>query len=614
MYGYMGTILRVDLTSGKTEKQSLSEELIDNYIGGRGINAKILYDEVKVGLDSFDPESRLIFGTGPLSGTPLASGRINITAKSPITNILGDSNAGSHFGPEMKYTGYDHIVFTGKADKPVYLWIENDDVQIRDGHHLWGKMTQETQRLIKEELRDPYIQVACIGPAGENLVRPSSILVGSYGACGRTGMGAVMGSKNLKAVAVRGTKGVKIAEPDTFRRLALDLKRRMMENPLYPAFSTYGTCMLLDGTYARGTIAFRNAQQTGAWAGYDGINAETLHQKYVTKKIGCFGCVNHCRSWFEIKEGPYTGLSGVLFEYATQSGFGALCDISYAPALCKAYCLCNEYGLDQSEVGQMIAAAMEWYERGWVSREDTDGIELTWGNYEAAIEIIHKIANREGIGDLLAEGGLRAAKKVGKGAEDTITHSKGQVRTTGDLRGSNAYLLGLATATRGADHLRGSKPTKALGSYENQAKVVYETQTVDTLADALEVCKFTTPMLEMELSIERMAGLFGAATGIKKDEDEMREIADRIWTVERAFIVREGITRKDDILVGRFANEPVHGGPLNGLVLDQTKWNEMLDEYYDLVGWDKNTGIPSRAKLEALGLYKIADELWKTGG
>lgn len=614
MFGWMGTILRVDLTARRIEKEPLSNDLMHNFLGGRGINARILYSEVKPGTDGFSPENVLIFGTGPLTGTMVASGRLNITSMSPLTKILGDCNGGSHFSPELKYAGYDHIVFSGKADRPVYLWIDNDRVELRDAQHLWGKLTDETQLMIKDEVGDPNAQITCIGPAGENLVRFASVVIGSDGHGAKSGIGSVIGSKNLKAVAVRGTKGVKVAQPDAFRILAKNIIQRMMRNENFSDFSTYGTPYLLRKKQKTGTQAFRNAQLTDYWAGYDEISPETLYQKYTLKSKACFGCPNHCRHFFEIKEGPYAGLKGVGIEFATQAGWGVLCDNSYAPSLYKAFKLCNRYGLDQSECGQEIAAAMEWYQKGIITEKDTEGIKLEWGNYEAMIEMIHKIARREGFGDLLAEGGVRAAKKLGREAEKCITHAKGALRTTGDLRHMTAYMLGEATSTRGADHLRGSRSTFGVpGQYEGVAKAVYDNQYMCTIADVVEVCKFNTTYFRMEIGLKDIADLLSLATGVNFSEEQIREVADRVWNVERAFIVREGMTRKDDCLIGRFTDEPIHGGPYDGLSVDREKWDKMLDEYYDLNGWDRKTGVPTRSRLESLGLKDIADELENLG-
>jgi len=614
MYGWMGTILRVDLTSGKIEKEPLSEELARNYIGGRGINVRMLYKEVKPGTDGLAPENVLIFGAGPLTGIPVASGRLNITAMSPLTNILGDSNGGSHFSPELKFAGYDHIVFTGKADKPVYLWIDDDRVELRDAQHVWGKMTDLTQEMLKEELGDSRIQVACIGPAGENLVRLASVAVGIDGCCGRCGLGAVMGSKNLKAIAVRGTKGVKVAQPDAVRKYVLEMGQRMMQHPNYPALSAYGTTWLYAGRHLREGLTLKNGQQSGGFSGFDEIKAETLRERYNVKDKACFGCLTHCRNWFEIKEGPYAGVKGKRIELSIQEAWGSLNDNSYAPSLYKGFTLCNQYGMDALECGQLLAAATEWYKMGLITKKDTGGIELDWGNYEAMIAMTHKIANREGIGNLLAEDAVRAAQKLGRGAEKCISHSKGALKTNVELRSSPTYAFGHAVATRGCDHLRGALPTKDVpGQYEGIARAVFDNTYACTLADSLELCKFSTTYLWMEITVKDMADLFGMVTGVKVSEEEMKEKADRILALERAFIVREGITRKDDVFVGRFMDEPIHGSPHDGLAFDREKWEKMLDEYYDLVGWDKETGAPTRARLEALGLKDVADELEKLG-
>jgi aldehyde:ferredoxin oxidoreductase len=284
--------------------------------------------------------------------------------------------------------------------------------------------------------------------------------------------------------------------------------------------------------------------------------------------------------------------------------------------------LCNQYGIDVNNCGEIVGVAMEWYQQGLITKEDTEGIELEWGNYEAMLEMIPKIANREGIGDMLANGAVWAAKKIDKGAEKCITHSKGGTWTGDDSRFAKSFLLGLAVATRGADHLSGAttggikdytgKLAMEDGSYEGQARLVYDTQLIATMADTFEVCKWCTKRIGMEMSLKDMAELFSAATGLKVDEDGMKEVADRIWALERVFIVREGVSRKDDVLVGRLTDEPPHGGLLDGIPHDQVKWDKMLDEYYDLVGWDKKTGIPTRAKLEALGLKEVADELAST--
>lgn len=619
MYGWAGTIIYVDLTSRKIEKEPLSKELTSNYIGGRGINVRILYDHVKPKTEPLGPKNTLIISSGPLGGTMLPGGKTNITAVSPVTSILGDATGGFHFSPELKFAGYDHIVFSGKAEKPVYLWIDDDKVELREAKHLWGKTIDVAMSMIRKELGDPRIQIACIGPAGENLVRLANVMVGD-GSCSRTGMGAAMGSKNLKAVAVRGTKGVKIAQPDVFMKLAKDLEQRQFKMPNFPGLSTYGTTRILSFWQRYNTMGIRNMQQTGAWSGYDEVSHETLEKRYFYKDYACFCCPISCHTRWKIKDGLYAGEKGPFLELGPISVWGPILDNACAPSILKAYNLCNHYGMDMMNCGELIATAAEWYQRGIISKEDTEGIELEWGNYEAYLEMIPKIAYKQGLGALLAEGGVRAAKELGKGAEKCITHGKGAMYAASDDRYSKTWQLGLAVSTRGADHLRGSTQG-AIRDYagtenverklyeKGQGKSVYDIQTLTTLADSLGVCKFTTTRVGMAMSLKDMANLFSAATGIKVDEEGMREIADRIWTLERAFLVREGVNREDDTLAGRWKEEAAHGGPVDGIPHDQEKWDRLLDEYYDLVGWDKKTGAPTRAKLESLGLKDIADEL-----
>ena len=634
MYGWMGKILRVDLTSGKITKEPLSDYLRLNYIGGRGINSRIVWEEIKPHTDGFAPENVLVFGSGPLNGTLAPTGgRFEITAMSPYTKIMGRSNSGGFFAPELKYAGYDHIVFTGKADKPVYLWIDDDNVELRDAQQLWGRTVSQTNRAIRDELGDPRIQTACIGPGGENLVRYACVMVSEGNACGKTGMGAVMGAKNLKAVAARGTKGIKVAQPEYFRELAKKLYREIMENPRYPTFSIYGTTELLDKMDQAGMVGIKNLQESGHWGEYESLSAKNWAEQFRVKNMACFACPMHCHYWFEIKDGPYAGEKGVIPEYAAQSAYGPHCGNTYAPAILR---ICNSIGnecsVDYFELGNILGIAMDWYEHGLITKEDTDGIELTWGNWPAMVEMCEKIVKREGFGDLLAEGAVIAAEKIGQGAMDYLSYTKGALFNGDDtVRANIGFKLGIATSTRGADHLSGStfyrpgavmqsasmwkgpKINPQMNAYEDQAAPVHYVQTLCTLADSLVVCKFVTARVGEAIDLDEMAELYTAATGVEADRESVTEIADRIWNVERAFLVREGITRKDDNVFGKALNEPIPSGPYQGFAHDPEKWDELLDEYYDLNGWDRKTGIPTRARLEALGLKDVADELEEMG-
>ncbi len=546
-----------------------------------------------------------------------------------MTGILGDANSGGHFAPGLKWAGFDHVVFQGKADHPVYLWIDDDKVEIRKAEHLWGKNTWETEHIIKEELGDPMVEIASIGPAGENLVRFACVMNDLYRAAGRTGMGAVMGSKNLKAVAVRGSKGVKVADVKGYKTFCKEFLERLLKNPYYSMTSTYGTPDITVPANVYGMLGVRNGRQTGEFEGIDEISHETLKKKYFKQSRACFGCPIHCAHWFEIKEGPYAGETGVGVEYGCVGAWGPLCGNSYAPVFFRANNLCNQYGLDVINCGELVAVAIDWFESGLISEKDTEGISLTWGNHESMIKILHKIAKKEGFGAVLAEGPVRAAKIVGKGAENFISHAKGHQYSIDDARAFRGFELNNALSTRGADHLRGLPPSEWMGltpaeaeelvgsakaadplTYEGKAVAVQFAQRICTLADSLEVCKFCTKWLASEMGFKDMATFFSLATGVAKDEKEMKDAADRIYITERAFLVREGITRKDDTLVGRAKNEPKPNGPYKGVKHDQKKWDKMLDEYYDLAGWDKD-GIPTRSKLEELGLKDIAIELEK---
>jgi len=629
MYGWMGTILRVDLTSGEIEKELLSDRLRLNYIGGRGVNSRILYDSVGPEVDALSPENTLIFGTGTVVGTtaPSAS-RITVTAKSPLTGILGDGNSGGHFSAEMKWAGYDHIVFTGKAEKPVYLWIENDHVELRPAEHLWGKTTAETDEDIHRELGDPMLKIAAIGSGGENLVKYASIIFENCHAVGRTGMGAVMGSKNLKAIAVRGTKGVQVAHPEAFMRFTKELQEMIVNNPGYKGLGTYGTPVLTIGAHRRGLQSSKNSQ-TNVWPEIAKLDHTVLKRDYFVKELACTACPRHCNQAWVVREGPYAGARGTKIEYSAVATFGCGCLIDDFAAVAKMNSLCDEYSIDIIEMGITLNAAMEWYEKGLITKSDTDGIDLSWGNAEAAIEMINKVARREGFGHLLAEGAVRAAAEIGRGADRYITvHSKGMTMCTADVRPLKGYALGQATSTRGADHLRtaggeednpspatreiykekfGSEEACIASSYDKSTFTVYG-QDLCTLVDCLELCKFNTEYGRVAIDVKTLGELFSLATGVAMDEKAMLTAAARIYNVERAFSVRKGLTRKDDLLGGKWGNEPIPDGPYKGERIDPEKFDKLLDEYYQVRGWD-SMGIPTASTLSALGLEDIAEEI-----
>ncbi|MHA2408137.1 MAG: aldehyde ferredoxin oxidoreductase family protein [Candidatus Ranarchaeia archaeon] len=487
-YGWAGTILRVGLTKEKIDKKPLTKELAYNFLGGRGFNAKVLWDEIKPGIDPLGPENVLCIGVGPLNGTAMPmSGRFNITCKSPLTGILGDGNAGGYWAPELKFAGYDQIVITGRSEKPVYLWINDDCVEIKDASHLWGKTTWESEKIIQEE-HGKDVQVCGIGQAGENLVRASTTIANLFRS-GSPGSGAVWGSKRLKAIVVKGTKGVKIADPEKFLELVEKDHEFLLKNEYIQ-----GTIVGL-GTpgYAPYWYWPQDARGLTAEEAKAKVGGEVLHEMYVSQLKGCFNCLAPCGRYYNINTGKYAGTRGKAPEAATIITMGFYCGNLNLASILKLNNLCNQYGLNTYPAGDAIQLAMRLYEKGVITKKDTDGLSLEWGNEEAQFELVHKMALREGFGNKLAEGPYVFAKIIGKGAENLYPHNYGY------SRGSGYYGLPLGllymTSTRGADHLRGVSERyppmlwkgRGLSKLNESAIIIGQHEWV--LADCLERCK-----------------------------------------------------------------------------------------------------------------------------
>lgn len=632
-----GKILRVNLTSGKIWTEP-TEKYTSDFIGGRGINDWILYNEVKPWVTPFDPANRLIIGTGVLVGTLAPSScRLSVEAKSPITGGLGSGNAGGHFSPELKYAGYDHIVFEGRARSPVYLWINDDQAQIKDAAHIWGKTTWETDDVLKEEAGDGKIQVACIGPAGENLARAACIIVNRARAIGRCSLGAVMGSKNLKAIAVRGSGSIGIADPPRFMQTIDDAWEKLGKSEKLGFFKDWGTIKYSLGLEKGRPDFWRNFQDAVPPDRVRGIAPEVFRKEYETRRASCFGCPIFCSHYYEIKEGPYAGTICEGFHANDESNFGMKLDIDYAPAIIKAHCLCSKYGLDQDNSANAIAWAFECYQRGIISEGDTDGLQLKWGDHEVLMELLRKIAYREGIGDILAEGAMRASEIIGKGSQDFAIHVKGQDNME-PMRGAKGWALGSVVSTRGGGHLRGAnlieRPAYAQGvstefcektwgvpkigdplSYEHKAKPVMYYECFKSIMDILGICIYTTTWEAADLlGPDDMAELYSSATGKDINGDEFMRIGKRIHNIEKAFnVLHVGFSRQDDYPPKRFMEESVKSGPLKGQRLVRNKWDKMLDEYYGYHNWDKKTSWPTRQCLEDLDLKQVADDLEKAG-
>lgn len=629
MHGWTGNILDVDLSSGRIEKRPLEENLRRQYLGGRGINSRLLYDQVKPGTDHSSPENLLIFGTGPLGGTIApAANRLSVTAKPLSYSGVGTSNVGGKFAPELKYAGYDHILLRGKADEPVYLWIDDDRVELRPARHLWGKTTWETDRLVREELGDDEIKVAAIGPGGEKLVRYACIMFTMYRSAGMTGMGAIMGSKNLKAVAVRGTKSITVAQPKVLKSLTREITDRIMKSEFYPFFSVHGTPATVMMDNERGALCVKNYQESGPWQGVENFAPDVIFPYYTNDKA-CYTCPLHCSHFFEVKKGPYKGEKGGGLEGGHLMPLGPQLGNTDLASVFKCLNLCNQYGLDTLELGFVLASAMECYERGIITKQDTDGVALEWGNPEAIIAMIHKIGKREGLGDLLAEG-VHGFTKIGKGAEDYISYCKGTAIGSDDTRLMKGHLLSHVTGTIPAHHEEGHPSIERFPFLPEQVRARFGEDVLDptsykkagitifyqnicTIMDALEICKFVSGWGYQEIYLKEAADLFSAATGMEMDGETLEAAAERIHDLERSFAVREGMTRQDDHIHGKITKESIQTGPYKGETIDPEEFEVMLDEYYELRGWDKETGIPRRDKLEKAGLQDVAEELARLG-
>ncbi len=631
MHAYAGKILRVNLSSEKITIEPITK-YTTRFLGGRGINQWILYNEVKPGIWPFDPANRLVFGTGVLVGTPAPGAcRYTVDSKNVYTGGVGSANSGGHFGPELKFAGYDHVVIQGRSRKPCYLWIDDDKVEVKNAEHLWGKTTWETDDLIREELKDDDIQLADIGPAGENLVRAACIINNGARAAGRCGLGAVMGSKNLKAIAVRGTGAIEVAEPQRFMKLAEELLEKINNAPRMDFFKPYGTMTVAQHDNDNWSGCPVRNFQDGYWEKSKNMRCEDLVKRFSKRSLGCFSCPISCSHWLSIPAGEFKGVSGEGFDTNTINNFGYKLNINSWPAIIKAHVLCSQYGLDVDNTAGSIAWAMECYQRGILTKEDTDGLELEWGNYKAVLELIKKIAMREGVGNLLAEGSKRASDKIGRGSQKYAMHIKEQDLYE-TLRYRKGWALGVIVSPRGGGHLRGApafegnvspgEAEKYYGvrtaadrkAYEGKAKIVTWMENFKAVLDSVGICSLLSWWKSPHLiGPEDVASLLEAATGRHVDVQEIMKIGERIHNVEKAINVRVGMKRKDDSPPDRFFKEPIKSGPGKGDILERDKFEKMLDEYYELRGWDKRTGLPTRSTLEGLGLKEVADELEKYG-
>lgn len=597
MGGYCEKILRINLTTGEIKKEKLELDIAKKFLGGRGLASYILYKEIDPTIDPLSSENKIIFATGPLTGSSApTSGRYMVVTKSPLTGTIACSNSGGFWGPELKFAGYDLIIVEGKADEPVYIYIKDEKVEIRDAKKYWGKLVSETTDSLKEEVGDKKARVLTIGPAGENLSPIAAVINDKHRAAGRSGVGAVMGSKNLKAIVVRGTGKVEPAEPEKTKELLSKLLEKIRKDGVTgQGLPKYGTAVLVNIINEHGIFPTNNFQKA-YFPMADAISGETLAEKYLVKREHCYycpiGCGRYCRVDSEEGGGP---------EYETVWAFGADCGVSDLAAIIKANNLCNEYGLDTISTGATIACAMELYEKGYIKKEELDGPELKFGSAEAIIEWTRKMGSGEGFGAKLALGSYRLAESYG--VPELSMSVKKQELPAYDPRGVQGHGLHYATSNRGGCHVRGYLISPEILGYpekidrfslEGKAKWVKLFQDLTAVIDSLGLCLFTSFALDLKDYCE----LFNCIVGEKFTPEDMLIVGERIWNLERVFNLKAGIDPKEDTLPRRLLEEPIPDGPSKGHV---HKLKELLPEYYKVRGWDEK-GIPTSEKLEALGL------------
>jgi len=650
-YMYGGTILRVDLSERKISREPTSSYASD-FLGGRGINVKILYDAVPANTSPFDPATPLIFGVGPLAGTPVPSSRVEVTSKSAETNFLGTSNVGGYFGPELKFAGYDHIVLTGKADKPVYLFIFNDQIEIRDASHLWGVDSFKTQETLRSEIA-PDFKIACIGQAGEHLVHYASIQHELKHGSGRTGMGAVMGSKNLKAIAVRGTKGVTLANPQKYLEIAQEVQMKLRNHPAAQEKQKRGSAVWLN------VQAMRLAKDQVPQPAFSSEAFFKYENKI--KRTGCFGCPVQCMELYPVEASGGGAISCTFyispFAEVRNTDPDAMLEYSFMAA---------RYGIDIATVMKIIAWLMMLHEKGIISTQDTDSIPMEWGNTDSIRKMLNKIVHREGIGNILADGLLQAAKKLGYGM-DYVYHMKGLplydrytpeevIPATGEAfatamssRGDNMKVrtgaleeveaneqsMKFPDEKSAAEYVRrvkekvkrvtGTEKAFLVDEYEGKPELVAYMEEAVILGDCLSACKFCGSFLNYPFQENYYAALYSAGMGVETGEETLFKFAKKIKTLERAYNVREGVTRESDSLPKGFMDKEITYTRFDysdkktlpkiqvAAKLDSARFEKMKDRYYELRGWDIKTGIPTRETLEKFGLGYVADDLERLG-
>lgn len=619
-----GKILKVNLSSEEITVDTLDEKIYKNFFGGRGLNQLLLFKNLEEDISPLDPNNPLLFGAGLLVGTEVPGAtRLSIDTKNFFTDGIGSANVGGNFARELKLAGFGTIIINGKADTPVYLSIHNEEVSIKDAEHLWGKKVDETTDSIQENSHHDG-NVLCIGPAGENLVRGACVMVDKSRAAAKCGVGAIMGSKNLKAIEVKGDSKVEVKKIEIFEYLVEEARRKVLESKSTQKMCTIGT-LTVRPKNKLGGVPFRHYQD--GFISPDDLKKidEYAFTKYGRTRFSAINCPINCRAIYEVNSGPYKGSKGEGMEANTIQDFGFKLDITNPPAIIKAQLLCNKFGLDMDTVAESIAWAFECYEKGIINKEDTSGLELTWGNSDAVIELIKDIAYRKNFGEILAEGVKRASEKIGEGSEKLAMNMKGQDLYE-TMRMPKGYSLGAALSTRGGGHCSGSPLTEFLleepnskildiygvstacepATYDEKAELVAYHERLHAILNSLGICYFSTVSKYYDLmNINDLANLISAATGWDTDRDDLLEVGERIHNMERYFnYIHAGFDKKDDFPPERFFREKIKTGPYKGEKLDKSRFENMLSENYQIHGWNDD-GVPTKQRLKELGLMKF---------
>lgn len=619
MFGVGGEIIWVDLTVGSIEKRPIDEDMIRKYLLGAGYLSRVLYDMIPVGTDPLGKENVLGFATGLLTGSMFPqSSRHVIAALSPLTNIWGESHAAGFWGAELKLAGYDAVMFTGASTVPVYLHIEDSRAELLDASHLWGKDVFETDDIIRKT-HGKRCRVLSIGQAGENLVRFAAIMNDRDRASARSGLGAVMGSKKLKAISVKGTGKIEVAEPKNYLKQMDEFYERMMSNAFTPGRVKYGTTSLVELMQHIGRLPSYNMRQ-GVFEGYDKISGDAINEKYLVKARSDWSCLQRCGRYTAVRSGPYS-FEGGAPEFETQSSMGSRCGNDNLESVLFGHHLANQYGMDTISLGGTISWAMEAWDEGLITAEDTGGIDLSWGNDDTIIKLTKMIALREGFGDILAEGSVRAAQRIGRGTDKFVMTVKKQEIAGQEPRAQKSMGLAAVTAARGADHLYAFPVLDEAGFDEDIKKrfgeeylpemadrlnpkykgiMVKECEDFMVMVESVGLCKYGT-QIPPEFYYDDVALALKVHNGLDLSSAELQEIGERIVNLNRLFNARFGVTRKDDCLPDRLTKEKAPLGPSAGEVVEL---DQMLDEYYSVRGWDQSTGLPLKETLERLGLEK----------